>query len=172
MRRPSFKACIAGCIAACTSAGMLALPQAALAQSIYKVQMPDGSILFTDTPPPEAKVLEERNAKPTPARPPATKSVQKPLNPSPQGALPGSPATANRLDSAATELAAAERDLTVARRKLELGREPLPGERLGLKGGGTRLSPAYEDRLRALEQDVAVAEARLRRAHDARNAAR
>jgi hypothetical protein len=152
-------------IAAC----VCAMPVLALAQTIYKVQMPDGSILFTDTPPPEAKVLEERTTKVTPARPPAAKSLQTPLNPPP----PGTPAgTVNKLDTAAAEVTAAERDLTVARRKLELGREPLPGERLGLKGGGTRLSPQYEDRLKALEQDVAAAEARLRRAHDAKNAAR
>jgi hypothetical protein len=161
MRRPIIVACIASCVCA--------TPLPALAQTIYKVQMPDGSILFTDTPPPEAKVLEERTSKATPPRAPAGKTVQTPLSPPPPGTPKG---TVNKLDTAAAEITAAERDLTIARRKLELGREPLPGERLGLKGGGTRLSPEYEARVSLLEQDVAAAEARLRRAHDARNAAR
>jgi hypothetical protein len=70
------------------------------------------------------------------------------------------------------EISAAERELAVARRKLELGREPLPGERLGLKGGGSRLSPEYEARVGELEKEVSAAEARLKRAYEARNALR
>src|SRR5215468_10555005 len=60
-----------------------ALPALAGAQSIYKVQMPDGSVLFTDNPPPDAKVLDEREVKATSK--PATKGV---LRPTPQG-VPG-----------------------------------------------------------------------------------
>ena len=37
----------------------LALSGAVAAQTIYKVQTPDGSILFTDSPPAGSKVLEE-----------------------------------------------------------------------------------------------------------------
>src|SRR4029450_7537038 len=144
-----------------------ALPVLAGAQTIYKVQMPDGSVLFTDTPPPEAKILEERETKPTPK--PATKGV---LRPTPAG-VPGTsgevakPAAAKEraLDTTVNEISAAESALTAAKRRLELGREPLPGERLGLAGGGSRLSPEYEARIAGLEREVAEAEARVQKAY-------
>ena len=78
----------------------------------------------------------------------------------------------NPLDAATQEVAAAESALQAAKRRLELGREPLPGERLGLAGGGTRLSPDYETRVASLEREVADAEARVARAYAARNALR
>jgi hypothetical protein len=61
-----------------------------------------------------------------------------------------------------------ERELAVAKRKLELGREPLPGERRGLAGGGSRLTPEYESRIAAMEREVAATEARLKKAYESR----
>jgi hypothetical protein len=165
------------------AACLAAVPLIALGATIYKVQLEDGSILFTDSPPPGSKVLEERESKgPTRAAPP--RSVAGPVT-TPQSAAAtagaaGIPRGATvtplkgpaNLDAAMAEVSAAERDLAVMRRKLELGREPLPGERLGLKGGGTRLSPEYEARVGELEREVSAAEARLKRAYEARNAAR
>ncbi len=156
-----------------------ALPCLAAAQTIYKVQMPDGSVMFTDTLPPEAKILEQRAGK-SPPRPaasspatPATPTTQVP----PQGiGFDGSAVQPARkssaLETAMAEVNDAERALQAAKKKLELGREPLAGERLGLKGGGSRLSPEYEARVEGLERDVANAELRLQRAYEARNAAR
>jgi len=151
-------------------------PCVATAQSIYKVQLPDGSIMFTDTPPPGAKVLEEREAKSSP-RPAVrtttpTNAARQPM-PGPLGepAQPSAP-KARPIDAAMQEIDAAERAVQVAKRRLELGREPLPGERLGLAGGGSRLSPEYEARVAGLEREVSDAEARLTKAHAARNAAR
>lgn len=161
---------------------LVAVPLIAFGSTIYKVQLEDGSIMFTDSPPPGSKILEEREAR-GPARPAPPRSVAGPVT------TPGTPAAAAaagippgstvtplkgppNIDAANAEVAAAERDLAVMRRKLELGREPLPGERLGLKGGGTRLSPEYEARVGELEREVSAAEARLKRAYEARNAAR
>ena len=156
-----------------------ALPCLAASQTIFKVQMPDGSVMFTDTPPPDAKILEQREGK-LPARPaasgpvtPATPASQVP----PQGigfdGMPLQPARKpSAIDAATAEVNDAERALQAAKRKLELGREPLAGERLGLKGGGSRLTPEYEARVGGLERDVANAELRLQRAYEARNAAR
>lgn len=152
---------------------MIAGPAAA--QSIYKVQMPDGSILFTDTPPQGGKILEERDVvktTPRPARPaatPATSQIPGTSN-EPTKAAPA----ANRLtlDAAIGEINAAETALAAARRRLELGREPLPGERLGLAGGGSRLSPEYHSRIAGLEREVAEAEERVKRAYVARNSVR
>lgn len=155
------------------------LPCLASAQTIYKVQLPDGSILFTDAPPPESKVLEERESKSAP-RPAVRGSTPVPgtsTAPAPGFGPDGMPlATAarkpNGLDAAIREVNEAERALVAAKQKLEQGREPLPGERLGLKGGGSRLTPEYEARVAGLERDVISAETRLKRAQDARNAAR
>jgi len=158
------------------TACVAATPCLAMAQSIYKVQMPDGSILFTDTPPAEAKILEERSAKVTPRPAPSAPSATAARPPAVANAPASGSVPASRVESsinvATTAVSTAERELAVAKRALELGREPLPGERLGLKGGGTRLSPEYEARLRGLEQAVTDAEAKLRRALDTRNAAR
>lgn len=146
--------------------------------TIYKVRMPDGTILFTDSPPAGAKIIEERQPlPPAPPRPPATapapgttvpRAADKPVSASPQS---GSTATQN-IDAAMAEISDAERELAVARRKLETGREPLPGERLGTATGRSRLSPQYESRIAGLEREVATAEARVKRAYDARNALR
>ena len=153
--------------------------------TIYKVQMPDGTILFTDSPPASGKILEEREAKPTPRPAPPKGSATAapampgpgaapvPVLPSPAGAIPPGATVRplpQNLDAANTEITAAERELAVARRKLEVGREPLPGERLGTVKGGSRLSPEYESRIGDLEREVAQAETRVKRAYEARNA--
>ena len=65
-------------------------------------------------------------------------------------------------------IAALERDLAIAKKKLELGREPLPGERRGLAGGGSRLTPEYEARIAGMERDVATIEGKLKNAYDKR----
>lgn len=153
--------------------------------TIYKVQMPDGTILFTDSPPANGKILEERESKSTPRPPakavtPSAGSVAAsgadkpaiPVLPSPpprsgSGLPPG--VVPQNLDAANAEVTAAERELAVVRRKLEVGREPLAGERLGTAKGGSRLSPEYESRVAGLEREVAAAEDRVKRAYELRN---
>jgi hypothetical protein len=158
----------------------LALAPVIAGATIYKVQMPDGTILFTDAPPANGKILEER-ASPSTVRPPAKAATPAPGATSgppsqPIPVLPSRtsppPATPMTLDQVNAEITTAERELTVARRKLEVGREPLPGERLGTAKGGSRLSPEYESRITELEREVAAAEQRVKRAYDARNALR
>lgn len=157
-------------LATLSLAALISAP--ASAQTIYKVQMPDGSILFTDTPPQGGKILEERAVTSTsrPARPVTT---------TPASQLPGMSSEPTKaaparltLEAAMGEINAAEAALAAAQRRLELGREPLPGERLGLAGGGSRLSPEYHERIAGLEKEVAAAEARVKAAYAARNAVR
>lgn len=164
----------------------LVLGPAVAVATIYKVQMPDGSILFTDSPPANGKILEERESKSTP-RPPARAVTPSPgsaaagtsdrpaipVLPSPTTRSSASPPVApQNLDAANAEVTAAERELAVVRRKLEVGREPLAGERLGTAKGGSRLSPEYETRVAGLEREVAAAEDRVKRAYEARNSLR
>ena len=140
---------------------------------IYKVQMPDGSVLYSDNVPSGGKVLEEREVKSTPrvnvlpaqpgkGAPPTQVGVTRPGVPPGPVMRPGIP-TKGAAPSANIETL--ERDLAIAKRNLELGREPLPGERRGLAGGGSRLTPEYEARIATLERQVATTEARLKDAY-------
>ncbi|HET9022999.1 MAG TPA: DUF4124 domain-containing protein [Burkholderiaceae bacterium] len=157
----------------------LAIAPLVATATIYKVRMPDGTILFTDSPPSGGKILEERESTPAPRQSgktspsPGVTAPRPSDRSSPQSTAPsatgGGP---QNIDTAMAEINDAERELAVARRKLEAGREPLPGERLGTAKGGSRLSPEYEGRIALLEREVAAAEARVKRAYDARNALR
>lgn len=148
-------------------------PWIAAGQSmIYKVQMPDGSVMYSDSVPSGGKVLEEREAKTTPrvnivpgpgkGAPPTQAAAPRPGVPPGAVMRPGIPAK-GAVPPANIETL--ERDLAVAKRKLELGREPLPGERRGLAGGGSRLTPEYEARIAAQEREVAAIEAKLKDAY-------
>lgn len=160
------------------AAGFAFAPLMAAAQTIYKVQMPDGSVMYTDSVPSGGKVLEEREAKTTPRvstvpNQAAGKSVVPGavVRPSTGPAITGVPSPGARppgKNVMPPDVNTSERELAVARRKLELGREPLPGERRGLAGGGSRLTPEYEARIAALEREVAAAEAKLKSAYDSR----
>ena len=151
-------------------------PLLAIGQSmIYKVQMPDGSVLYSDSVPSGGKVLEEREAKSTPrvtALP--TQPGAKPPTPragTPQGSMPGYGSAARpsaNKGASPSDIPTLERELAVAKRQLETGREPLPGERRGLAGGGSRLTPEYEARIAGMERDVAAIEAKLKSAYEKR----
>lgn len=75
----------------------------------------------------------------------------------------------NRVDA---KISAALRDLHKAEAALKTGRAPQPGERLGNAGGGSRLTQAYFDRLRALENKIDYAKRALDNAYQERNALR
>lgn len=70
------------------------------------------------------------------------------------------------------EIRQANTELQKAEAALQAGRTPLPGERRGNKGGGSRLTQAYFDRLLDLEVRGERAKQRLDNAYDARNALR
>ncbi|MCA3213581.1 MAG: hypothetical protein ING52_05215 [Burkholderiales bacterium] len=167
LRRPLLAALYVGLLAAASSAW-------SQARVIYKVQLPDGRIEFTDQVPRGAKVLEtiqprEGNRMQPLARP-APPPQPQPTGPGGQP-LPGTPAV-SAIDAAMQEVQEAERVLAEARRARDQGREPLEAERQGLKGGGMRTLPTYDERQRALDDAVAAAEERVRRAYEARNIAR
>lgn len=73
------------------------------------------------------------------------------------------------LEQAHSDIVKAQTALRQALEQRERGLEPLPGERLGMAGAGSRLAPAYFERQARLEEEVRRARAQLDAAHAARN---
>jgi multidrug efflux pump subunit AcrA (membrane-fusion protein) len=139
---------------------MTAICAAAQAQTIFRSVMPDGRIVFGDKPAPGAKESKPMTVSPTNVSTPGPTSSS------------GPSARQQALDNATNEMLAAQQNLDRARAALESGREPLPEERVGMKGGGMRTTEAYDQRIKALEQDVQAAQKQLSDAQTKRNDAR
>jgi hypothetical protein len=71
------------------------------------------------------------------------------------------PLTNERLDRAYEAVVAAQKALRVAKERRDNGAAPLPGERVGIADGGSRLRPEYFDRQRKLRREVNKAHKRL-----------
>ena len=147
---------------------LFALLAPAAAQTVYRYVTPDGRTIFSDQPVPGAKL----QGTVTPPAPPAgpTGPVEGRRVP-PVTDAPAADNRAQRLRAATQEVEAATQALAQARTRLETGKEPLPGERTGTAGGGSRLNDDYWARQAANEQAVAQAQARLDAATAARNRA-
>ena len=145
---------------------MFLLPAlAAQAQNFYyQSVMPDGRIIVGDKPAPGAKEVKQ-----IPLR---QGNLSAPLSsPAPEGA-PGTSTQKQTLDAADSEIRDAQQSLQSAKAALEAGREPQPGERTGTAGGASRLTDAYAQRIKMLENAVTIAQKRLDDAYSKRNAAR
>jgi len=147
---------------------MLGAALAAGAEAIYKQQLPDGSVVYSDHRIKGAKLLYKVSI------------PDEPTAPVGQAAPPGAKTEAAALDQrlrersdafdlAQREIISAEQALEQAKRQLDAGKEPLPGEIQSSAMGGSRVLPEYYDRVKKLEDSVAQAQARLARAYEARN---
>jgi len=131
---------------------------AAAQQPVFKSTMPDGKVIYGEKPEPGAK------------------RIDKVETPPPKSGISGlTPEEKQRAEDAAKQRAAANagadkkgRDLDEARKQLkaaevarDTGKEPLPGERIGLAGGGSRLTDEYHLRQKKLDNDVEFARKRL-----------
>jgi hypothetical protein len=146
----------------------LAAAGAVDAQKIGRYAFPDGRVVYSDQPVPGAKLVNE-------VAPPPPPSASPPPPREGKAAAPGADSgaeRARRLEQTDAEVRAATEALERARAQLQSGIEPLPGERTGTAGGGSRLNEAYDARQAANQRAVADAEARLQRAVAARNTAR
>jgi hypothetical protein len=145
----------------------LAVALPAAAQNIYKQQLPDGTVVYADHRIKGAKLLyrvtipdaQQAADRPAPTRSETdTAALDKRLRERGQA-----------LERAQQEIVDAGRALVDAQRQLEAGKDPVAGEVQSLATGGTRLLPAYQERVKKLEDNVAKAQARLDRAYSARN---
>lgn len=131
-----------------------------LGQNMQKYITPDGRTVYSDHPIPGARLVGEV-APPPPVDPSAAAAAKARAK---QEAEAANAAAAKRQggSGAAQQQQSAAEALAKAKERLETGKEPLPGERTGTAGGGSRLNDQYWARQRANEQAVKDAEARLR----------
>lgn len=146
------------------------------AEKVYRQVMPDGKIVYSDklikgakldetlAPDPAANTWKSESGK-RPVLPPRVEST-------PVTKVPSIAAADKRrtFQDAEADVVKAEMLLEDARKRQQAGIEPLPGERTGNAGGGSRLNEHYQARQQRLKEDVAEAEAMLRRARSERSA--
>jgi hypothetical protein len=144
----------------------------AFAQQVYKYLMPDGSVLYTDVRSGfndqyiKGK-LEETIPEPPPAPEQVSAAMRARSEARARNADEAAKAAANGVDAAYAMVVAAKDQLQQAEQALQAGLTPLPGERLGIVNGHTRLSPAYWQRIDKLRLAVEDAQDRLERATNA-----
>lgn len=148
------------------------------ATKVYRQVLPDGRIVYSDKPVKGATIDETISADPaTDGKSWTSESGKRPAipqrsEPTPVSKLPSIPAVDKRKsqDEANADVIKAEMLLEDARKRQQAGAEPLPGERTGNVGGGSRLNEAYWARQQALADEVAETEAMLKRSIAERDA--
>jgi hypothetical protein len=136
---------------------------ASYAQTIYKQQLPDGRIVYSDKVQPRAKVqreLTDPNSELTVVPPVVTGLESQQADARVSGRL-------TQLDGLYRERNLAQADLDTAHQAKADGEEPMPGERAGTVSGRSRLNEAYWLRQDALARNLDRAQLRLERAEHA-----
>ncbi len=130
------------------SNALVAAPNAIARTTIYKSVMPDGRVVYSEQPQSGARTTEKSmvNINDTGMKPISREAVE--------GASQRALQRSRALDEASESVRTAETELRAAEREREAGREPLPGERLGIAGSGTRLLEEYFQRQQMLEDRV------------------
>jgi hypothetical protein len=130
------------------------LLQPAVAQTLYKSTMPDGSVVYGDKPAPDAAKVEE-------TRPDIKKGGIGGTTPREQDALQEMEKARQQREGGQEKVTAAEQALRNAEAARAAGKEPMASERIGTAGGASRLSETYYDRQRKLEETVEKARREL-----------
>jgi hypothetical protein len=147
---------------------MLAAALPANAETIYKQQLRDGSIVYSDHRIKGAKLLYKVSIPDEPTPPVGQAAPPRPN--ADAGALDKRlRERSEALDRAQREIVSAGQALEKAKHQLDAGKEPSGVEVQSSAMGGTRVLPEYYDRVKKLEDSVAQAQARLDRAYEARN---
>lgn len=149
---------------------MAAMP--VFGEHIYKYLMPDGTTLYADsmsgfTDQYTKGKLEETLVEPSPTPDEVNAAMAERSKARARYDKEAATASAKGVDAAYAMVVEAEQGLHQAEQALQAGLTPLPGERLGLVDGHTRLSPAYWARVRGLRLAVEEARDRVDRATNA-----
>jgi hypothetical protein len=130
------------------------LIQPALGQALYKSITPDGRVVYSDKPPPNAVKVEKSKID-------ISRKGVVPPSAGEKAALKQMQADRQARESAQDRVRRAEIALHDAEVAAAMGKEPQPNERLGTAGGGQRLTDGYWERQKKLEQAVEVARSSL-----------
>ena len=154
--------------AACMAA-LLAMSTVAAqdAEVIYRSVAPDGEVSYSYKPQPGARETTTIEIR---ALSPEQRRAAQHLRAKEQASSAQVAALDRQWRRVDAEIIAAQKALARSEKALQAGRTPLPGERKGNVGGGSRLTEAYFRRLHGLEVAVEQAKRRLDRAYAARNA--
>jgi hypothetical protein len=133
------------------------LLQPAVAQTLYKSIMPDGSVVYGDKPAPDAVKVEE-------SRPDIKRGGIGGATPREQETLKEMEKARAQREAGQEKVRAAEQALRDAEAARAAGKEPLASERLGTAGGGSRITDAYYERQKKLDADVEQARRELEQA--------
>ena len=142
------------------------------AQSIYKSTLPDGRIVYGGRPEKGATKVEKM----VPAAPlvevdPKEAEAQRQRERAQVEQLEKRLAARQAArETSNTEVLAGKDAVSAAEKRLAAGKEPLPGERVATADGGSRLSEAYFERVKALEDELKSARERLDKAFRDRSA--
>jgi len=139
--------CVVGSLTFCATWASAEVSQ------VYRWLDRDGTPVYSDSPPPRGTahrvyLIRTEPGAQSDSDAPATKECD--------GA-----SLAKRASTHRENVAEAQARLSRVRERKEAGREPLPGERLGNAGGGSRLTPGYFARQDVLETQLKEAEAAL-----------
>ena len=127
---------------------------------VYRSTDANGNVTYSDKQPVNA-VQEETiklPAGPSPEEIAASKAREQEIQQAAESADSSVEQRMNVRAELKTSLEQSKTSLQAAEEALANGQEPLPGERLGKVGGGTRLSDAYWNRIHKLELDVEQAQ--------------
>lgn len=130
------------------------LAQPVAAQTVYKSTMPDGSVVFSDQPVPDAVKVESSS-------PNTSDTGVQVLQPGATDALQEMEDEREQSSAEEGERQQAEEALRQAEAAAANGKEPLPGERIGTAGGKSRLTESYFLRQKRLQDNVDTARAKL-----------
>ena len=123
------------------------LLQPAVAQTLYKSVMPDGSVVYGDKPAPDAVKVEE-------TRPDIKKGGIGGATPREKEALKEMETSRAQREAGQEKVRAAEQALRDAEAARAAGKEPLASERLGTAGGASRITDAYFERQKKLDEAI------------------
>lgn len=132
-------------VVGCVLAAAVALPAAA--QVLYKSVLPDGRVVYGDKPDPGATKVEKQ-------QPDISKRGLGGSTPREAEALKAMEESRAKRETADEKSRSAQDAVRAAEQARAAGKEPLPGERTGTAGGGSRLNDSYYERQRKLEEDV------------------
>ena len=152
--------------------GLAAAPAARAADTtkVYAWRSADGTVTYAQVPPPPgtpgvtSEEIDTRSF--TPAQTAAVKAQLAGID---AAELADAQRFRRQLSAADRAVAEAVRALGRAEQAFRQGRAPLPGERVGNAGGGSRLRPSYFERQKQLELAVEQARTRLNDAYRARD---